>query len=29
MPSEMQSDGIHVSGAAAEYGCLNRKLGHW
>ncbi|KAK1382171.1 Protein MALE DISCOVERER 2 like [Heracleum sosnowskyi] len=28
MPSEMQSDGSYVSGTAAEYGCLNRKLVH-
>nr|XP_017233188.1 PREDICTED: protein MALE DISCOVERER 1-like [Daucus carota subsp. sativus] len=29
MPSELQSDGSPVTGAAAEYGCLNRKFGHW
>ncbi|KAK1378591.1 Protein MALE DISCOVERER 2 like [Heracleum sosnowskyi] len=28
MFSEVHSDGSHASGAAAEYGCPNRKLGH-
>lgn len=28
MSSELHSDGSHVSGAATEYGCVNRKLGH-